>query len=117
MLIFFIVTSDILPLKSLNIENPHPGSELSTSYDPTASRYGCSKCHLCRLKKTIVDLASLKDTVLDEITQLKKQHPNIEPTVVVSVDRRVEYGSFPPPLFHYPRMWSSHTACLQTGRR
>lgn len=45
-------------------------------------------------KKTIVDLASLKGQLTDEMNQLKKQYPGLEPTVVVSVDRRVEYGSF-----------------------
>lgn len=94
LLIFFIVTSDILPLKSLNIENPtlHVNSaplttQLLVVVDAQNVLYVGSK-------KTIVDLASLKNTVLDEMAHLKKQHPNIDPTVVVSVDRRVEYGSF-----------------------
>lgn len=94
MLIFFIVTSDILPLKSLNIENPtiaRPSVPLTTQLlvvmDAQNVIYVGSK-------KSIVDLSSLKAAVKDEISLLKKQHAGVEPTVVVSVDRRVEYGAF-----------------------
>lgn len=94
LLIFFIVTSDILPLKSLNIENPtleRNSSPLTTQLlvvmDAQSVIYVGSK-------KMIVDLSSLKDTIKDEISKMAKQHAGVEPTVVVSVDRRVEYGDF-----------------------
>ena len=45
-------------------------------------------------KKAIIDLASVKQQLLDEIAQLQKQHAHIIPTIVLSVDRRVDYGSF-----------------------
>lgn len=94
MLIFFIVTSDILPLKSLNIENPSLNLNSSPLTTQLLVVVDAQNVIYVGSKKTIVDLASLKNTVLNDIAQLKKQHPNIEPTVVVSVDRRVEYGSF-----------------------
>lgn len=94
LLIFFIVTSDILPLKSLNVENPkidRPSVPLTTQLlvvmDAQNVIYVGSK-------KSIVDLSSLKSTLLGDIAILKKQQLGAEPTVVVSVDRRVEYGSF-----------------------
>jgi len=94
MLIFFIVTSDILPLKSLNVENPtidRPSDPLTTQIivimDAQNVIYVGSK-------KTIVDLASLKFHLQDAIVQLKKQQTGVEPTVVLSIDRRVDYGSF-----------------------
>lgn len=94
MLIFFIITSDILPLKSLNIENPvldRNSAPLTTQLlvvvDAQNVLYAGSK-------KSIVDLSSLKKHLQDDIDQLKKQHNGIEPTVVVSVDQRVEYGFF-----------------------
>ena len=46
MLIFFIVTSDILPLKSLLIENPKLGKRFSPSDNSTAFSDGCPACHL-----------------------------------------------------------------------
>jgi biopolymer transport protein ExbD len=94
MLIFFIVTSDILPLKSLNIENPpidRPSAPLTTqllvAMDAQHVIYVGSK-------KAIVDLRSLKETLLEQIRQFKQHHNGTSPTVVISIDRRVEYGVF-----------------------
>lgn len=94
MLIFFIVTSDILPLKSLNIENP----TLDRTSAPLTTQLlvvmDAQNVIYVGSKKAIVDLASLKNAVHEELTLLKRQVPDIQPTVVVSVDRRVEYGVF-----------------------
>lgn len=94
MLIFFVVTSDILPLKSLNIENP----ELARDSTPLTTQLlvvmDAQNVIYVGSKKDIVDLASLKSHLIDEIGQLKNQHPTLVPTVVLSVDRRVEYGLF-----------------------
>lgn len=94
MLIFFIITSDILPLKSLNIENPtlnHNSAPLTTQIlvvmDAQNVIYVGSK-------KSIVELGAVKGQIEEEVTSLKKQHPGLVPTVVLSVDRRVDYGSF-----------------------
>jgi biopolymer transport protein ExbD len=94
MLIFFIITSDILPLKSLNIENP----TLSKDSNPLTTQLlvvmdGQNVIYVGS-KKAIVDLGSLKKHLEDEIGQLKSQYGNLNPTVVVSIDKRVEYGSF-----------------------
>jgi biopolymer transport protein ExbD len=94
MLIFFVVTSDILPLKSLNIENP----ELARDSTPLTTQLlvvmDAQNVIYVGSKKDIVDLASLKTHLIEEIGQLKKMHPTLIPTVVLSVDRRVEYGLF-----------------------
>lgn len=94
MLIFFIITSDILPLKSLNIENPtidRPTDPLTTQIIVVMD---AQNVIYVGSKKSIVDLASLKNQVLEEITQIKKLHTAVEPSVVLSIDRRVDYGSF-----------------------
>jgi biopolymer transport protein ExbD len=94
MLIFFIVTSDILPLKSLNIENP----TIERSSAPLTTQLlvvmDAQNVIYVGSKKIIVDLLSLNTQMQDEISHLKRQYPGIEPTVVISVDRRVEYGAF-----------------------
>lgn len=94
MLIFFIVTSDILPLKSLNIENP----TLERNSAPLTTQMlvvmDAQNVIYVGSKKAIVDLASLKSAIQNEVASLKQQHPSITPTVVISVDRRVEYGIF-----------------------
>lgn len=91
LLIFFIITSDILPLKSLKIENPslrQDAPPLTTQLlivmDAQAVIYVGSK-------KSIADLTTLEEMVAHE---LKKIRPGAEPTLVLSVDRRVEYGIF-----------------------
>lgn len=94
LLIFFIVTSDILPLKSLNIENPTLDRKANPLTTQLLVIMDAQHVIYVGSKKAIVDLGSVKSTLQAEITKLKKQHVGIEPTVVVSVDRRVDYGSF-----------------------
>ena len=94
MLIFFIVTSDILPLKSLNIENP----QLEQDSTPLTTQLllVMDGQHVIYLgsKKSIVDMGSLKTSLEKEIRELKKQNGGNEPTIVLSVDKRVNYGLF-----------------------
>lgn len=94
MLIFFIVTSDILPLKSLNIENPTLPRESSALSTQIIVVMDAQNVIYVGSKKVIVDFSTLKETIEDEIRQIKRLHNNSNPSIVVSVDRRVEYGSF-----------------------
>lgn len=94
MLIFFIVTSDILPLKSLNIENPVIDRNSAPLTTQVLVVMDAQNVIYVGSKKAIVDLASVKQQLHDEIANLRAQHANIVPTVVLSVDRRVDYGSF-----------------------
>ena len=94
MLIFFIVTSDVLPLKSLHIENP----EIKRDSLPLTTQLlvvvDAQDVIYVGSKKAIVDLTSLPEALKQEIDTLKQQYANIHPTIVLSVDRRVEYGTF-----------------------
>lgn len=94
MLIFFIVTSDILPLKSLNIENPQIERDSAPLTTQLLVVMDAQNVIYVGSKKLIVDLASLKETLLNEVSSLKEQHAGVNPTVVISVDSRVEYGVF-----------------------
>lgn len=94
MLIFFIITSDILPLKSLNIENPILDRNSAPLTTQLLVVIDAQNVIYVGSKKTIVDLSSLKKHLQEDIEYLKKQHHGIEPTVVISVDRRIEYGFF-----------------------
>ena len=94
MLIFFIVTSDVLPLKSLNIENP----TLDRDTIPlTTQLFVVMDAHnviYVGSKKEIVDFASLKEFLLSEMAALRQDNPGCKPTVVLSVDKNVDYGTF-----------------------
>lgn len=94
MLIFFIITSDILPLKSLNIEHPKIDRDSAPLTTQILVVMDAENVIYLGSKKAIVDLASLKDLLQEEIAALKKQHSSANPTIVLSVDRRVDYGSF-----------------------
>lgn len=94
MLIFFLITSDVLPLKSLHIENPklaHNSSPLTTQLLVVMD---ASQVIYLGSHKDIVDFESLKGFLKDELDALKRRHPEAQPTIVLSVDRRVDYGAF-----------------------
>ena len=94
MLVFFIVTSDILPLKSLNVENP----ELDRTSTPMTSQIivvmDAQNVIYLGPRKDITSLVGLKASLINEVAVTKKQNPGVEPTIVLSVDKSVEYGPF-----------------------
>ena len=94
MLIFFIVTSDVLPLKSLNIENPTLNRNSAPLTTQILVVMDAQNVIYVGSKKTIVELGGVKAQVQEEIDSLRKQHPAIVPTIVLSIDKRVDYGSF-----------------------
>lgn len=94
MLIFFLITSDILPLKSLNVENPSIDRDSTPLTTQLFLVMDAQNVIYVGSKKSIVDLSSLKNHLQEELAYLKKQNGGNEPTIVMSVDRRVEYGPF-----------------------
>jgi len=94
MLIFFIVTSDILPLKSLNIQKPVLNLNSAPLTTQLVVVMDAQNVIYLGSKKNIVDFQSLKKQLLDEMDSIKKQSIHREPTLVISVDKRVDYGSF-----------------------
>src|SRR5436190_15324993 len=94
MLIFFIVTSDILPLKSLLIENPPLNKDSAPLTTQLLLVMDAQHVIYLGSKKAIVDLGTLKQSLQQELQHLKKQNGGHEPTIVLSVDRRVDYGLF-----------------------
>ena len=79
MLIFFIVTSDILPLKSLSIENP----QIAQDADPLTTQLlvvmDAQNVLYFGSKKAIIEISSLKENLDREIAALKKQNGGNEP--------------------------------------
>jgi biopolymer transport protein ExbD len=94
MLVFFIITSDILPLKSLNIQNP----TLELPSPPRTTQIlvvmDAQNVIYVGSKKEIVDLASFRESLAQEIAASRSLHPGADTTVVLSIDKRVEYGDF-----------------------
>jgi biopolymer transport protein ExbD len=94
MLIFFIITSDILPLKSLNVENPTIDKDSTPLTTQLFVVMDAQNVIYVGSKKSIVDLSSLKSHLANEIARLKTSNGGNDPTVVLSVDKRVEYDIF-----------------------
>lgn len=94
MLIFFIVTSDILPLKSLNIENPVLEKNSAPMTTQILVVMDAQNVIYVGSKKAIVELAAVKQQLKDEIDLFHQQYGSVLPTIVVSVDKRVDYGAF-----------------------
>lgn len=94
MLIFFMITSDILPLKSLNIQNPT--LEKASTPLTTQLLLVMDAQHVIYLgsKKDIVDFNTLKDHLHERLEALTKQNGGTVPTLVLSIDKRVDYGLF-----------------------
>ncbi len=94
LLIFFLVTSEILPLKSLLIETP----QLTCDQPAKIAQLIVimDKDHVIYLgsKKEIIDMASVKERLKELISAMKEHHPESSPTIVLSIDKRVDYGQF-----------------------
>jgi biopolymer transport protein ExbD len=94
MLIFFIITSDILPLKSLHIQNPKLQRDSAPLTTQLLVVMDAQHVIYVGSKKAIVDLSSLKEQLMEEIQHLERHYPGLDLSIVASVDRRVEYGAF-----------------------
>jgi len=94
MLVFFLITSDILPLKSLNIENPSLACPSAPRTTQILVVMDAQNVIYVGSKKEIVDLRSFRTSLDYEIEKSLCMHPAADTTIVLSIDRRVEYGDF-----------------------
>ena len=99
MLIFFIVTSDVLPLKSLNIENPTLNRNSAPLTTQILVVMDAQNVIYVGSKKTIVELGGVKAQVQEEIdilsqkgvnvTEIEQQTKTTEDKIV-ELDKRLE---------------------------
>ena len=94
MLIFFIVTSNVLPLKSLNIENPSLPINSSPLLTQILVVMDKENVIYVGSKKAIVDLAGMTEAIEQEMKKLKAEGGTAHPTIVLSLDKKVRYDSF-----------------------
>lgn len=94
LLIFFILTSDVLPLKSLHIHVP----ELPQDSLPLTAQLVVvmDSAHVIYLgsTKAIVDLEELQTRLPEELERIRQKNGGSPPTLVLSVDEKAEYGPF-----------------------
>lgn len=94
MLIFFIVTSEILPLKSLLIETPELSNNSPTRLVQLIVVMDRDQVIYLGSKKEIIELGAVKEKLTEAMKALTKDDTTVVPTVVLHVDRRVDYGVF-----------------------
>jgi biopolymer transport protein ExbD len=94
MLIFFIITANILPFKSLKIESPRLNKDSMPLTTQLLVVMDAQNVIYLGQHKNIVDFASLKQQLQEEVALVRKHRPGAQPTIVLSVDRRVDYGNF-----------------------
>jgi len=94
MLVFFILTSDILPLKSLGVENPGLDRDSAALATQLLVVMDAQNVIYFGHQKEIIDLTSFKNRLQSELAVLRTQQGGSDPTVVLSIDRRVDYGNF-----------------------
>jgi biopolymer transport protein ExbD len=94
MCIFFLFTSDTLPLKSLQIDHPHIQSSQEAKLAQLLVILDKDQVIYIGSKKEIVDLMSFKGTLEKHITKWRELHQGVTPVVVLSIDKRVDYETF-----------------------
>lgn len=94
LLIFFMITSDVLPLKSLNIQVP----DLSQDSLPLTAQLVVvmDSAHVIYLgsTKAIVDLEELQARLPEELERIRQKNGGSPATLVLSIDEKAEYGPF-----------------------
>ncbi|MBS0634494.1 MAG: biopolymer transporter ExbD [Verrucomicrobia bacterium] len=94
LLIFFLVTSEILPLKSLLIETPQLKVDQPAKLAQLIVIMDSDHVIYLGSKKEIVDMGSVQERLKEMIASMKEQNPDSVPTIVLSIDKRVDYGQF-----------------------
>lgn len=94
LLIFFIITSDVLPLKSLQVDPPALNRQTIALTSQILIVMDADQVLYVGSKKAISDLVSIREAVARELKKHLLAHPQAEPSLVVSVDHHVDYGSF-----------------------
>lgn len=93
LLIFFLVTSDTLPLKSIRIERPSLALEAPPIISQLPIVVDEQEVIYVGSKRSIVAAEELLAYLQQEVDQYRSFHQG-EPTLVFSVDRRVPYELF-----------------------
>jgi len=94
MLIFFVITSDILPFKSLTINPPTLDLPSAPRTTQVLVIMDAQNVIYVGSKKEIVDLETFQESLKTEVDKCTKAHPGADLAVVLSLDRGVEYGDF-----------------------
>jgi len=94
MLIFFMITSDILPLKSLNVENPSLNRNSTPITTQVIVIMDQDNIIYIGSDREIINISDVPKAISKRINNLQSKNPQAKPTIVLSVDKDVSYGLF-----------------------
>lgn len=94
LLIFFILTSEIFPLKALNIQKPELKKESTALTSRLQVVMDAQHVLYLGTRKEIIDFTNFKEEVSIEIHRLQEENPSSQISLVLNVDKEVEYGPF-----------------------
>lgn len=95
LLIFFMITSDVLPYKSIHVQHPELSKDTTSSIKEFIVTMDAQHVIYLGDNKDIVDLVSFKEALKQKVDSLPQVIQTKEPpNIVLSVDKRVDYGTF-----------------------
>lgn len=94
LLIFFMITSDVFPVKSVSVEAPVLEKEAAPMVSPLLLQVDNERRLFVGAEKEWVALEDLAEALERRVLQLKEFQPARVPVLVLSVDQRVDYGFF-----------------------
>ncbi len=94
LLIFFLFTADILPLKSLPIQTPKIARDSAPLTSQLFVVMDRNEVIYLGSRRKIVSLPSLTTRLKEEMEIFSTAHEGHKPTVVLSIDESVPYASF-----------------------
>lgn len=94
LLIFFITTSEILPMKSLIIENPKLQQDAPATLAQIAVIMDKDQVIYVGSARSIVDMPSVFEELQEYVTKSLERYPKNKPTISLRIDREVSYENF-----------------------
>ncbi len=90
LLIFFLVTSDILPVKSMSVEQP----DMELDSLPLTSQMVVVMDQEHNLFVGHKPASNVKEQLREQLADIRTRTPKARPTIVMTVDQSVDYGTF-----------------------
>jgi biopolymer transport protein ExbD len=94
LLIFFMMSSNVAPMRSLHVEHPTLNKDSGATTAQVLVVMDADHVIYMGAQKEMTDLFSLKELLLARIENVRTNLPESSPSIVLSIDRNVDYGAF-----------------------
>jgi biopolymer transport protein ExbD len=94
LLVFFVLSTDVLPHRAIKIDPPELAMRSPQISAQVLVMLDADHTIYLGQDKRVVDLTDIKQQLNQEIESLKQKSGGVKPSVMMSVDKRVEYQYF-----------------------